>query len=335
MRRAGIAMVVLGIVASACGARTPLIVDETCHGDTLPVDKPVPTIYLVLDHSLSMAQGDKWGAVRTALANVISKVGNRASFAAVVFPTPGGDVCSIGAELMKPLPGGSPTTVATFLQVTSAPPAGGTPTAATLLDLSTKLKGAKDTFVLLATDGGPNCNQGLACEVGTCILNIEALGPNCMPNGMNCCQNSNQNCLDDKRAVDAVKQLKVAGISSYIVGIPGSDIYGPVLDAMAEQGGTARAASPKYFRVESADALAGSLLEIADAITRRCALTLTKTPKLPAGVRVAVRDVWRERESEWTLNGRTLTLLGQACTDYDGELAALHVEDGCVFSGPR
>ncbi len=333
MRHAGLVIVVLGF-AAACGARTPLIVDETCRGDTLPTEKPLPTIYLVLDHSLSMAQGDKWGAVRNALATVIGKVGNRASFATVVFPTPGGDSCSLGAELMHPSPGGSPLTVSTFLQVTTPPPAGGTPTAATLLDLSVKLKGAKDTFVLLATDGGPNCNQNLPCDVGTCILNIEGLA-GCMTGGMNCCQNSNQNCLDDKRAIDAVKQLKTAGISSYIVGIPGSDVYGPVLDAMAVQGGTARPASPRYFRVESVDALAGSLLGIADSITKRCTLTLTGTPRMPAGVRVSVRDVWRERETEWTLKGNDLTLLGQTCNDYDGDIAALHVEDGCVFTGPR
>jgi hypothetical protein len=104
-----------------------------------------------------------------------------------------------------------------------------------------------------------------------------------------------------------------------------------VLDAMAEQGGTARPTSPKYWRVESTDALAGSLLEIADTITKRCTLTLDKTPKLPDGVRIAVGDVWRERVTEWTLEGNDLTLLGQTCKDYDGDLSLLHVEDGCGF----
>lgn len=329
MRRAGMMAVVVGLVASACGARTPLIVDETCHGEALPVLSAVPTIYLVLDHSLSMQQGDKWGKIRIALESVIGKVADRARFATVVFPTPGGDSCSLGVELMPPMPGGSPSTLTTFLTVTAPAPSGGTPTAATLLDLATKLSNTKDTFVLLATDGGPNCNANLSCSVGTCILNIEQLG-GCMTGGTNCCMNSNQNCLDDKRAIDAVKQLKTAGISSYVVGIPGSDIYGPVLDAMAEEGGTARPTSPKYWRIDNTDALSGSLLEIANNITKRCAVTLVKAPKVPDGVRVSVRDVWRDRDTEWTLDGTTLTLLGQTCTDYDGDIAALHVEDGCL-----
>src|SRR5260221_5449412 len=117
MRRAGFLAAVL--IVAACGARTPLIVDETCHGQLLPVEKPVPTIYLVLDHSLSMQQGDKWGKIRTALATVIVKVNNRASFATVIYPTPGGDSCSLGVELMAPAPGRAPGTVSTFLQVTS------------------------------------------------------------------------------------------------------------------------------------------------------------------------------------------------------------------------
>ena len=111
MRRAGILAGVIGLVASACGAWTPLIVDETCHGEVLPVENAVPTIYLVLDHSLSMQQGDKWGKIRTALATVIAKVSNRANFAAVVFPAPGGDSCALGAQLMAPVPGGSPSTL--------------------------------------------------------------------------------------------------------------------------------------------------------------------------------------------------------------------------------
>lgn len=330
MRRAGILGAFLAI-AAACGARTPLIVDETCHGQAIPVEKPIPTIYLVLDHSLSMQQGDKWGQVRTALANVIVKVNNRASFATVIFPTPNGDSCSLGVELQAPAPGGSTTTVATFLQVTQPAPAGGTPTAATLLDLATKLKDRKDTFILLATDGGPNCNAQLSCAVDTCILNIEQLG-GCTTFGMNCCANSNNNCLDDKRAIDAVKQVKAAGISTYVVGIPGSDIYGPVLEAMAVEGGTARATSPKYWRVESTDALSSSLLEIADSITKRCMLTLGTTPRVPLGVRVNVAGTWRDRDTDWTLDGRTLTLLGQTCTDFDGNLSILHVEDGCLYS---
>ena len=174
--------------------------------------------------------------------------------------------------------------------------AGGTPTAATLLDLAAKLSNVKDTFVLLATDGGPNCNQNLACSVDTCILNIEGLG-GCMTGGANCCQNSNQNCLDDKRAIDSVKALKTGGISTYVVGIPGSDIYGPVLDSMAEEGGTARATSPKYWRVDNTDALAGSLLEIADSITKRCTVTLLKSPKVPNGV----TSIWAPVDSSFAM----------------------------------
>lgn len=329
VRRGVGGFVLFGLVAS-CGARTPLIVDESCHGPAMKVTSDLPTLYYVLDHSRSMREGDKWGQVRTALATVMAEVGPRARFATVIFPAPGGGSCAAGKELMPPEQGSGARTIQEFLTITAPEPEGGTPTAETLRVLAKELVGAKDTFVVLATDGGPNCNSALGCDVGTCVLNIEGLG-GCSLTGPNCCTGASAlNCLDDARAVSAVEELKAAGVLTYIVGIPGSDVYGPVLESMATAGGTARPTSPGYYRVDSAQALAGSLEDIANRVVKRCTLHLERAPAHPESMRLLVRGIERSRDTDYTVSGATLTLLGGACSDYDGDLMQLHVEDGCI-----
>lgn len=321
-------------VTLACGARTPLLYDQWCQGDTLPVETQVPSLYFVLDHSRSMREANKWDQVRTVVASVIGSVGARASFGVTMYPGQATVACSVGAEVM-PLTRGDalgPTgpAVQKFLQVTSATPEGGTPTAATLLDLAQRLSGVPNAVAILATDGGPNCNEALSCDFDTCVLNMEGLN-GCVPNQPpNCCQSSAQNCLDDLAAYDAVAALRSAGVPTYVVGIPGSEAFGSVLDAMALRGGTARPGVPRYYRVESEQALAGALGEISDKVTRACVLELTKAPKMPAGVKVSVRGTERARGADWTLEATRLTLLGKTCTDFDGDKTAVHVEDGCI-----
>lgn len=331
--------VVAGLVAvaSACGARTPLLESEWCQGATLPVETQLPSLYFVLDHSLSMKDGNKWDQIRNVVAGVMASVGDRARFGVTILPGSAG-VCSVGAEAMPLVRGdafgAAGPTVAKFLQVTAAPPEGGTPTAATLDDLAKRLAGVRHAVAILATDGGPNCNPAISCEVGTCILNVEGLN-GCVPDTPpSCCDAAVLNCLDAERAENAVSLLRAAGVPIYVVGIPGSEVYGPVLDAMAVRGGTARPGSPRYYRVESQQALATALDEIADQVTKACVLTLTTTPALAAGVTVSVRGAARARGTEWTLDDTRLTLLGTACTDFGGDKTAVHVEDGCI-KAPR
>lgn len=332
VRLVGLA-VASAVVVSACGARTPLLVDMGCEGPTLPFETQTPALYFVLDHSLSMKQGDKWGQVGTVVASVMAKVGDRARFGVTIFPGADG-VCGAGAEAMPLARGDNGSaagpTVTKFLSVTSADPSGGTPTAATLQALSQRLVAEPNAVVVLATDGGPNCNDALACDEKTCVLNIEGLN-GCVPNqAPNCCASSARNCLDDTRAEDAVSALRAIGVPTYVVGIPGSEVYGPVLDAMATRGGTARPGTPRYYAVASDQALAAALGEIADQVVKGCVLTLTKTPKMPDRAKVFVKGAERTRGAEWTLVGTRLELLGQTCADFDGDKTRVQVADGCI-----
>src|SRR5690606_36751154 len=113
-------------------------------------------------------------------------------------------------------------------------PAGNTPTAAALAlahEYLTTGPGSEledENYVLLAIDGGPNCNEGITCEAASCTVNIDRPELPCE----NCCAVAPVQCLDDDGTVAEVDALAEAGITTFVVGIPGSDepAYQALLD---------------------------------------------------------------------------------------------------------
>jgi hypothetical protein len=335
-RRLALAALLGGAALSlggGCGARTPLIVELSCTGDPLPVETDLPELYFVLDRSFSMTFGRKWDRVREVVVELVIRMGPRARFGLAAFPAEGEGSCAAGVELV-PITPGDPTAgvpgalAARFEAALSVEPAGGTPTAATLRELAGRLGARKNAYVILATDGGPNCNADLQCPLERCILNVEGVG-SCSPTGPSCCEQSRENCLDDENAISAVRELLAVGVPTFVVGIPGSDLYGPVLGAMAREGGTARPGEPAYYRVDAVGALLDTLEEIADRITRGCELRLVRAPAHPEGVRLWVRGA-EIGFSGFSVTGRTLRLGAEACSAFAGDAASIVVRDGCV-----
>src|SRR5690606_8638566 len=98
-----------------------------------------------------------------------------------------------------------------------------------------------------------NCNTSITCDASDCIPNIEGV---CSPTE-NCCAVDHPqgggpfNCVDRAATVEAVAALAALGIDVYVIGIPGSEYYGDVLDEMAVAAGTAQTSgATKYHRVE-------------------------------------------------------------------------------------
>jgi hypothetical protein len=223
-----------------------------------------PNLYFVFDASGSMGEAAGGGFTRYQLVEhsaveMIQTLGPLINVGAAVFPRGASstDSCHVGGEVFPVTPGDpiSPATGPTtggFIAATSLVPAGGTPTAATLTALTpglTALKGR--TVVLLATDGGPNCNGSASCAADQCIANLEG---QCVPLGTNCCAvggaSGPEGCLDHDAAVNAVETLATAGVLVYVIGIPGSDLYAAVLDDMAVAGGAPQPGPTSYYRVD-------------------------------------------------------------------------------------
>ncbi len=315
------------------------------------VDTPLfadpPNIYFVLDRSGSMQQGNKWDQVRQVVAQILRGLGPRANFGATVFPGFDQSSCALPREVMPIRPGDPPgvngPTYAKLLAATADPPQGGTPTAQALRTVLPILKNAQGkTFVILATDGGPNCNAAASCGFDQCMPNIES-ADGCSPLGpLNCCeppQGYRESCLDAPATNSAVSALKAAGIPVYVVGLPGTSQYGALLDQLAVNGGTALPTSPKYYKVDLSNSqLLAALKQIAAKIVATCEFKLKEAPLDPSRVNVYLDEVVLPADpvNGWKIEADTVTLLGEACSKVlNGDVLDVRIIAGCPTVEPR
>jgi hypothetical protein len=215
-------------------------------------------------------------------------------------------------------------------------PSGGTPTADALahaLEYFTTGSGrtlAGARYVLLATDGGPNCNADIRCEEATCTPNVED-AMNTMLCGGSCCDPNLDplgptNCLDESRTVDQVEALADEGIETFVVGIPGSQFFAGTLDKLAEAGGQENPdAPPSYYAVTESDGasgLAAVLTRITTGLITTCRLQLTSTPDSPnyeglLNVVIDGEEIPQQGDDGWdvdrTTSPPTIVLKGATC----------------------
>ena len=303
-----------------------------------------PNLYFVLDRSGSMTELNKWSTVRYAIGQIMLKLGPRASFGAAVFPDPSIDGCSPGVEVAPLRRGDSPAgtygpTILAMAYELNLTANGGTPTAATFASLAPHIAALPGkTFVILATDGGPNCDPNITCAIDQCQVNIESAAPNCSPAGpVDCCDQASygpSNCNDTAATVTAISGLKAMGVPAYVIGVPGSAVYAGVLDQLAAAGGTARASQPEYYAVDTTDsaALLAALQQIAAKVTATCTLPLGMPPPDPSKVNVYLDGavVPADPVNGWKLQGSVVTLVGQTCQRVlDGDVLSVRVIAGC------
>jgi hypothetical protein len=286
----------------------------TCGGTHVAAKLRTVNMLLVIDKSGSMAlEPDgfgqaKWPAMKTALATALGKVESQMNFGLVLYPydpvTPiPFDGCT--TNCCQLLPNADSVRVGIEPGVVSVPqiaqqlsqvePGGGTPTAAALqaaLDYFTQGDGAHldgNNYVLLATDGGPNCNDQLTCPASACTTNLDG---EC--DSGNCCSDTDAHfmCLDDANVTDKLKELRSAGISTFVVGIPGTEAYAEYLNGFADAGGVPLTGGDTDYYAVSAKAGVQGLVDVFETITTQlvhdCELPLTTTPPNKDQVNVAV-----------------------------------------------
>lgn len=331
-----------------------------CGEQSIPaVTTAPPNLSFIIDHSGSMGdvlKGNgfsKYENARIALSEVLRKVGHRVNYGAAIFPGLDGRTgCEAGVELIRVGPGDPPSYARSGVagpilrdllqRLQIADVSGGTPIAATLTAMLPRLAALEgETFVVLVTDGAPNCNAELTCSASGCIPNIEGLssgGLDCRKD-VNCCAPSEQrpgaqlSCIDDDASVAAVGALAAAGISTFVVGMPGSEPYEDLLNAMAEAGGTARDALPRYYPVADTEELSASLKAIAASVAISCDLPLDYEPPDPDYVNVYFDGELVEYDAvdgwEWTADGH-VAIRGGACRQLsEGDVLEVQILAGC------
>jgi hypothetical protein len=282
----------------------------------------------------------KWNGMRTALGAAIDATKGQVAFGLDFFPSSGSASTPLanGCELPT---GGAPTVpVASGLATNAAiekvladnSPAGSTPTAAALGRALAYFKTGAGAalpgghYVLLATDGGPNCDAALTCTAASCTTNMD--GNVCGAPTANCCDpkldpQGPSSCLDDAATVAAVTALANANVKTFVVGIPGSDKYEPTLNAVATAGGEPNPnAPPSFYQVTAAGgvkALSQVLTNIATGLITSCELVLSADPPDYDQINVVIDGTTIPEGSAdgWTLDTTnkppTVVLKGATC----------------------
>lgn len=321
------------------GGPPPADAGGLCGNEFHKIATNPPNVYFVLDRSGSMAApapgGTRYSVVQSASAQIVKHLEALIKAGAMVFPG-SGDECSAGQEVFATTYGDS---FGFKLATQKVNPIGGTPTAATLTALLPKLHGLPGkTVVVLATDGGPNCNEQATCDKSGCMENIEGCLPqdDCCALQQNCCTPNGPagplNCVDHDPTVAAVAALKAAGIKVYVIGIPGSEAYEKVLADMALAGGAAISTWPFYYRVDDLGTIS-SILAGAAGSAIPCDFKLADVPTDPTLTNVYLdkQIVLQDPADGWTWTAAdTVTLHGAACNKlHSGLVAQVQIVSGC------
>jgi hypothetical protein len=336
--------------------------EEACGTELLEATHRQVNVLLVIDKSGSMSEqpegwssADKWSALASALDEALSAVQEHMWFGMLLYPYPAESTAAaceqqiVESENWVDMAEGT-TSVPTILStLESITPSGGTPTAAALAqayDYFTNGDGADlegDKVVLLATDGAPNCNAELTCDATSCVPNIDGI---CPEEVTNCCDADPGQCLDDTATVGQIETLEQEGISTFVVGIPGSEAYATTLDEMALAGGVPNTeGTTDYFEVDvegGAEGLADVLIEITRDLITSCELQLTSVPPDLDKVNVEIENerVPQEPENGWELDETTdpptVVLKGETCSLVENEgVESIDITFGCPTELPQ
>ena len=236
----------------------------------------------------------KWNSVKSLLVDsggFLDATAAMARHGLAVFADPGSsDPCGAGV-VTEPVADNAGANIA---QVKSKlggyTPNGGTPSASTLRAIAsdsnfTKKEEATKNYVVLITDGLPNCNSSIsACTACT--------------NGGDPTKNCGdvRNCLDDQALVSAVRTLKAKEIDTFVIGF-GSAFNNPdakaVLNNAAKEGGQpasdpARPDVQFYLAENKADLQ--KILEHITVVLQACNFSLDQAPNNEAMLEVSITD---------------------------------------------
>lgn len=273
--------------------------EETCLSQaTFSEPNPV-NILLVIDKSGSMTDesvygASKWAALTQALTAALNETVDNPylSLGLSMFPAKDTDpacqdetCCSIDDTVAVDVTPASFAVPSIIEELESTSPGGLTPTSSAL-DQALAYYASRgdlvgDKYVLLATDGGPNCNGSLECDEAECTINLDG---NCSTG--NCCGDSETTrlwCVDHVETRAKIAALADQGVKTIVVGIPGTEAYAGWLDAFAVAGeATAPEGSNRSYYEVSADGGVGSLTDTFRDITvnlvRSCRIQLVDKP---------------------------------------------------------
>lgn len=353
------------LALTSCGAKTGLLVPDAsrepdggldagtdagmCRPEPLVLVRRGAQVVFVIDRSNSMRdtmdgrqpepdEPRRWDVLADTLGEVLRDADPLLEIGAKFYPRWTDEPPTTAEEACTTSPGMDLVPArnnhgALLRLFTTTQPRGGTPTAVALSEvrdyLSRQLSPGVPRFVILATDGGPNCNPDTGVHHSRCL---------CTGRPADCSDSPTfgpYNCIDEDRAVAATRSLfEGLGVPVYVIGMddPTRPDLADVMDRMAVAGGRPREVpgERQFYSVRRTADLQGALETITDSISR-CVFALSPPPLTAVleltldGVSVP-HDLLRSEGWDFTRTDRSeITLFGDACeraSRSDGQVVA-------------
>ncbi|HEY3357097.1 MAG TPA: vWA domain-containing protein [Polyangia bacterium] len=314
--------------------------NPTCHEQRIePQRVGDPDIMILMDKSSSMDESGKWTQTAGAVTNTVTALetaGSPIAWGLIFFPTDS-DCAVVGPPTVE-------VGVANAGPISSAingtSPNGNTPAhKAVDLAVASYAQATDDRahYILIATDGQPNCEGDVpvipktcnpaapACNPGEICQAVPGFGGICIPEPLDL-------------AIKSIQAAAAAGIKTFVVGIDIDSGAADTLNRMAEAGGTARASTTKYYPVSDQATLEDALANITTQIIS-CTFQLDALPpdQLYVFVNVAGQDVPNDpnHADGWDIDmsSHTLTFYGDACSALQENPQTVQITYGCPPPG--
>ena len=276
-----------------------------CAQQSVPISALPPDILIVQDRSQSMTDdsndkpcsggtcgaNSKWSQVTTAIT-AVATASSSVNWGLFYFGN-GATLCGVNTTPAVPISANGAAQIVSSLSANL--PGGATPTAATINNAVAYMKTLNDQnpkYLLLATDGEPNCVNG------------------------------DSSITDSAGATTAIANAKSAGFPTFVVGIGNVASATTALNAMANAGGEPQAGATAYYAVADTAGLEAALTQIVGMVAS-CTISLENTPQGDWTIAIWVTDssgktiqLPSSASDGWAYNDTsrsTITLLGPTC----------------------
>jgi len=257
--------------------------DANCGLVKSPLMNAPADLLILLDRSGSMLEdsagmscqggcgaNSKWTQMTTAINQAVSQTETKVNWGLKFFGSSSGCTVNNRTEV-PPAPMNSAAIAAAIAGNT---PNSSTPTRAGVTAAGTYMTGLNDgnpKYIILATDGLPNCPAS-----------------------------GNTSTPDDAAAIAAVGMVAGAGVPVFVIGIATNTTADATLNGMAMAGGKPAAGAQQYYPVSNTADLVSVLNTLQGMVARGCTYRLPMVPPNPGNVKVTVGGVKVDRDTTHT-----------------------------------
>jgi hypothetical protein len=297
---------------------------EFCEEHGVRSDRVTPDILIVLDRSGSMDASqnggvDRWGGSRDGVKAITEALDTTINFGLMTFPSD--EECGTGSVNV---PVGPETAGAIAQTLDAMDPNGATPTRVSLEAARDALLSivpgpdevARPKYVLLVTDGAPNCEEGSMPPIPDTSVCLTAPDPfQCITDLLAMAASAVDQAAVDA-TVSAIQDLAADGVKTYVIGYSTQNVanLAAALDMMAAAGNTG---DTQHRPVENRDNLVQEFEEIA-GVAVSCEFVLDEAVDDPSKVLVTLdgEKLTVNEPDGWTISAdnRKVTVQGSACT---------------------